>query len=517
ATLLGLAFKLYDPDHLLGDTVNIGITCALIPSDHPGVIIGRRHFVANALFINGPTSGKAVFIPLDWIIGGVAQKGRGWRMLTESLSAGRAMALPGLSLGGLYAVTLASSAYAFIRKQFKLPIGKFEGVQEQLALMAIALYQTETMMHLTLSAVDSGEKPSVLSAILKYYATENMRSATQAAMDVQGGKGICMGPRNYLSEAYQMTPVGITVEGANILTRNMIIFGQGAIRCHPYINDCLQALNKADPKQSLLAFDKAIWSHVAHFICLWPRIFFQSLSGGWLIWPQSHAYKRELQKLTLRSTRFAFLSEICFLVYGSQLKFAERVSARMADMLIHLYAASSVLKYNAAGLDTQLWAQGMAKRLNEAAISDNLYLIDKASAELLEQLPKPGFAKLLSILCLPWGRKRAGISDTHKRSIAKKLLMNEAMAQNIDTKVYSGVNAQSLLANLMRTHQEALVCEPLYQKIKPINANHPDRVQEAFSQGLITAAERLQLQTLEQAIANIIAVDDFPAEAFSRA
>lgn len=516
ATLLGLAFKLYDPDHLLGETVHIGITCALIPVDHPGVIIGRRHFVNNALFINGPTSGNAVFIPLEWIIGGIAQKGRGWRMLTESLSAGRAMALPGLSLGGLYALTLASSAYASIRTQFKLPIGKFEGVQEKLALMALSLYQTEVITHLTLSAVDRGEKPSVLSAIVKYYATESVRAATQAAMDVQGGKGICMGPRNYLSDAYQSTSVGITVEGANILTRNMIIFGQGAVRCHPYINTCLEAVNMSDPKQALFVFDKAIWGHIAHFISLWPRIIFQSITGGWLIWPERHAYKRALQKLSLRSTRFAFLSEICFLVYGSHLKFAERVSARMADMLIHLYIVSGILKYNADGLDTQLWTLAMAKSLNEAAIRESVYAIDKASAELLNQLPTRFLAKLLSALCLPWGRKRAGISDKQKSTIAKKLLMNTAMVQDIRTKVYSGEGAESLIANLMRTHQEAVCCEPLYQKIKPISANHPNRLEEAVQQGLITEAECTQLRALEQAIADIIAVDDFSAEAFSR-
>lgn len=516
ATLLGLAFKLYDPDHLVGEATEIGITCVLIPTNHPGVITGRRHFIGNALFINGPTSGKDVFIPAEWIIGGIEQKGKGWRMLTESLSAGRAMALPGISLGGLYALTLSSAAYAFLRTQFKLPIGKFEGVQEKLALMMLVLYQTQAMTHLTLSAVDAGEKPSVLSAVVKYYATESARLATQAAMDVQGGKGICMGPRNYLSDAYQSTPIAITVEGANILTRNMIIFGQGAIRCHRYISACLQALRNDNLQQSLVDFDKAIWGHIAHFISLWPRLFFQSLAGGWLIWPGRHPQKRALQKLSLRSTRFAFLSEICFLVYGSRLKFAERVSARMADMFIQLYAASATLKYSESGLDRELWNEEMAKNLNEAAINDNLYSIDKASADLLSQLPGLGLRRLVSVLCLPWGRKRSAVTDNQKRSIATKLLMNNAWAYDLRDIVYSDEKAHSLLATLMRTHQQALQCAPLYQKIKSLSADKGDKLQAALKLGLLTEAEALQLKNLEQAIANIIAVDDFPPQAFSR-
>ncbi|MCE3237074.1 MAG: fadE, partial [Gammaproteobacteria bacterium] len=500
ATLLGLAFKLYDPEGLLGENTYIGITSVLIPTSHPGVIIGRRHFIGNGFFINGPTSGKDVFIPLEWIIGGVAQKGQGWRMLTESLSAGRAMALPGASIGGCYAATLATSAYAFIRQQFKVPIGRFEGIQEKLALMAIGLYQMESMTYLTLSAVDQGEKPSVLSAIVKYYTTETARRTIQAAMDVHGGKGICMGARNYLSDGFALTPIAITVEGANILTRNMIIFGQGAVRCHRYMSTCLQAINNSDVKQGLADFDKAVWGHVAHFISLWPRLVWQSLSGGWFIWPERHPYWRALQKLTLRSNRFAFLTEICFLVYRDKLKFAERVSARMADNFIHLYAASSALKY-AQEKEVLTWTPTIAKELNKASLSENWFALDKAGFDLLSQLPNRRLAKCLSLLCFPWGRKRAGVKDKQKKVIATALLMNTAMTAEIEEKIYIGANANSVLAKLIHTHREALLCEPLYQKEK---------------EGSITAAEKLRLQALEQAIADIIAVDDFPAHAFSR-
>lgn len=501
ATLLGLAFKLYDPEHLLGDNTYIGITSVLIPTNHPGVVIGRRHFIGNnGLFINGPTSGKDVFIPLDWIIGGVAQKGQGWRMLTESLSAGRAMALPGLSIGSSYMAVLATSAYAFIRKQFKVPIGRFEGIQEKIAMMAVGLYQSETMTHLTLSAVDQGEKPSVLSAVVKYQATEMGRQVVQAAMDIHGGKGICMGPRNYLSDGYQLAPVAITVEGANILTRNMIIFGQGAIRCHRYVSACLQAMNNPDKNQGLMDFDKAIWAHVSHFISLWPRVIFQSLTGGWLIWPQKNAHWRMIQKVTLRSNRFAFLTELCFLVYDGQLKFAERVSARMADNFSHLYSASSTLKYADKKLGLT-WSAAMMKKLTAASLGENIYAIDKAAADLISQLPNRVLAKCLSLLCFPWGRKRSGMKDKQKKAIAEALLMNKALTAEAIERIYMGANASSVQAKLIHTHQEALLCEPLYQKEK---------------QGTITEKEKFRLQTLEQAIADLIAVDDFPAQAFSR-
>lgn len=501
ATLLGLAFKLYDPDHLLGEDLYIGITSVLIPTHHPGVIIGRRHFIGNGFFINGPTSGKDVFIPLEWIIGGVDRKGQGWRMLTESLSAGRAMALPGLSIGACYTAVLATSAYAFIRKQFKVPIGRFEGIQEKIASMAIELYQTEAMTHLTLSAVDRGAKPGVLSGIVKYYATETARLTIQAAMDVHGGKSICMGPRNYLSDGYQLSPVAITVEGANFLTHNMIIFGQGAVRCHPYISACLQALNHSDTKQQLVDFDKAIWGYVAHFISLWPRVLWESLSDGWLVWPERHPYWRAIQKITQRSVRFAFLAEICFLTYGGKLKFAERVSARMADNFIHLYAASSVLKYAKDKLEST-WTPAMAALLTAASLNKNIFALDKAAADLLSQLPHRGIAKCLLWLCFPWGRKRSGIKDKQKKAISNALLMNTAATPFMAERNYIAPRANTVQAKLIHTHHEALLCEPLYQKIKA---------------GIdITAEEKLRLEALEQAINDIIAVDDFPAQAFSR-
>ncbi|HYL19990.1 MAG TPA: acyl-CoA dehydrogenase, partial [Burkholderiales bacterium] len=266
ATLLGLAFKLYDPDHLLGQHEDLGITVALIPTKHPGVNIGRRHFPLNGSFMNGPNSGKDVFIPLDWVVGGRDYVGQGWRMLMECLAAGRAISLPSSTTGGAKTAVRATGAYSRVRSQFRVPIGKFEGVEEALARMGGNLYVMEAARLMTAGAVDLGEKPSVVSAIVKYHCTERARQVVNDAMDVHGGKGICLGPNNYLGRGYQQIPIGITVEGANILTRSMIIFGQGAIRCHPYVLREIAATREADPASASRAFDEALWGHVSFVV-----------------------------------------------------------------------------------------------------------------------------------------------------------------------------------------------------------------------------------------------------------
>ena len=280
ATVLGLAFKLQDPDKLLGDKEDLGITCALIPANTPGVKIGRRHFPLNVPFQNGPTQGTEVFVPLDYIIGGPKMAGQGWRMLVECLSVGRAITLPSNSTGGIKAVALATGAYARIRRQFKLPVGKMEGVEEVMARIGGYAYMADASTAMSVSSIDLGEKPSVISAITKYHMTERMRQAIIDAMDVHGGKGICMGPNNYLARGYQGAPVAITVEGANILTRNMIIYGQGAIRCHPFVLAELQAAQLTDEGAAVTAFDKALFGHIGFAISNFFRTFWLSLTGG---------------------------------------------------------------------------------------------------------------------------------------------------------------------------------------------------------------------------------------------
>src|SRR5262249_46224904 len=278
ATLLGLAFKLYDPEHLLGAQEDLGITLALIPTSHRGVNIARRHLPLNAAFMNGPNWGRDVFIPMDWVVGGKAYVGQGWRMLMECLAAGRAISLPSSTTGGAKTAARTTGAYSRVRSQFRVPIGRFEGVEEALARMGGNVYAMEAARVLTAGAVDLGEKPAVVSAIVKYHCTERARQVINDAMDVHGGKAICLGPNNYLGHGYQQTPISITVEGANILTRSMIIFGQGAIRCHPYVLREIAATKEADSSAASRAFDAALWGHVSHVLSNAARAFWLGIS-----------------------------------------------------------------------------------------------------------------------------------------------------------------------------------------------------------------------------------------------
>ena len=283
ATILGLAFKVFDPDHLLSEEEERGISLALIPTETEGVEIGRRHFPLNAAFMNGPNSGKDVFIPMDYLIGGQDMIGQGWIMLMNCLSVGRSISLPAGSTGAAKMASMTTGAYARIRKQFNLPIGEFEGIQEALARIGGNTYVMNAARTMTAGAVDLGEKPSVLSGVVKYHLTERMRKCINDAMDVHGGKGICMGPKNYLGRGYQSIPISITVEGANILTRNMMIFGQGAIRCHPYVLQEMQATQDADQDRGLKRFDKLLFEHVGFALSNVAGSLLLGLTGGRLI------------------------------------------------------------------------------------------------------------------------------------------------------------------------------------------------------------------------------------------
>ncbi|HFE36878.1 MAG TPA: acyl-CoA dehydrogenase, partial [Gammaproteobacteria bacterium] len=302
ATVLGLAFQLEDPDGLIGDTKNLGITCALIPTDHPGVNIGRRHHPLSIGFQNGPNSGDDVFIPMDWVIGGVEQAGHGWRMLMNCLAAGRSISLPALSVGGAKFTCHAIGAYARIRKQFKMPIGRFEGVEEPLARMAGYAYMMDAARTLTASALDHGESPSVLSAVLKYQLTERMRRSVNDAMDVQGGSGICLGPNNILGKLYHAIPISITVEGANILTRSLIVFGQGAIRCHPYVLQEMHAATETDKRKAAIQFDEAFSGHVLFALSNFTRSLVMGLTNSHFV---STELDIELQHYYKTLTRFS--------------------------------------------------------------------------------------------------------------------------------------------------------------------------------------------------------------------
>src|SRR5690554_2750146 len=344
ATVIGLAFKLYDPEHLLGDQEDIGITAALIPRDTKGVEVGRRHFPLNVPFQNGPVRGQDVFVPLDYIIGGPQMAGKGWRMLVECLSVGRAITLPSNSAGGVKSIALATGAYAYIRRQFRLPIGKMEGVQEALARIGGNAYLMDAVTSFSTKGIDLGEKPSVISAIAKYHMTERLRSCVDDAMDIHGGKGICLGPSNYLGRGYQGVPVAITVEGANILTRNLMIYGQGAIRCHPYVLEEMLA-SAETTRHGLNRFDKALWGHIGFGMSNFIRSLYFGL-GGWHFsnapFKDSTAiYYKQMNRF---SANLALLSDVAMATLGGSLKRKQRISARLGDMLSYLFIASATLK-----------------------------------------------------------------------------------------------------------------------------------------------------------------------------
>jgi len=441
ATVLGLAFKLFDPDKLIGSKAEYGITCALIPTDIKGITIGRRHFPLNATFQNGPTQGKNVFIPLDWIIGGVKMAGHGWRMLVECLSVGRGISLPASALGGSRMAVFSTGAYARIRKQFHLPIGKFEGVSAVLARMAGNLYVMDAACRLTLAIIDKGESPSVLTAIIKYHSTELARKIACDAMDIHGGKGICLGPRNYLGRLFESIPIAITVEGANILTRSMIIFGQGSIRCHRYIFEEMLAAQKNDLKR----FDKALFNHIGLYFSNVGRSFFLGLTGARLssvpsVSPSTRKYYQYLNRF---SAAFALISDTCLITLGGKLKRKEYISARLGDILSYLYMISATLKR----------FEDEAKQLADFPLvqwvcETYFYNIQSGLDEILQNLPSRIIAFKLRVLIFPLGRHFKKPKDSLSQVLSDVLLSPSATRNRLTAGMFKG--------NLMETLQEAL-------------------------------------------------------------
>ncbi|MDH5256599.1 MAG: acyl-CoA dehydrogenase, partial [Gammaproteobacteria bacterium] len=401
ATVLGLAFQLRDPDGLLnnlGDgNYETGITCALIPTSHPGVNIGRRHHPSGIGFQNGPNSGTDVFIPMDWVIGGLPQVGQGWRMLMECLAAGRTISLPALSVGGAKFTARAAGAYARIRKQFKMPVGYFEGVEEPLARATGHAYMMDAARKLTASALDQGESPSVLSAVLKYNLTERMRISVNDAMDVQGGAGICLGPNNILGKLYHAIPISITVEGANILTRTLIVFGQGAIRCHPYVFKEMQAATEKDSKKALKDFDAAFSGHLYFSTSNFFRSFYMGLTNANFVdVPENVNIQRYYQQVTRFSSVFALLTDIAMLTYGGGLKRKEKLSGRFADTLSSMYLISASLK--------QFTDQGCPEEdlpVLQWVCEDNLFRIQQSITGILQNLPNAIVARALEFIIFP--------------------------------------------------------------------------------------------------------------------
>jgi acyl-CoA dehydrogenase len=463
ATVVGLAFKLQDPDRLLGgETTDYGITCALIPRATPGVAIGRRHFPLNVPFQNGPVSGKDVFVPLDFIIGGPEMAGQGWRMLVEQLSVGRCISLPSSATGGAKAGTYASTAYARIRKQFNQPVGKFEGVEAALTRMAGATYIMDAARSVTAGAIDGGEKPSVPSAMLKYHCTELGRQVANDAMDVHGGKGICLGPKNYLGRGYQVVPVAITVEGANILTRSLMILGQGAIRCHPYVLREMNAAKDKDKRRSLVEFDQALFGHIGYTLSNAARSFVMALTlARFSSKPDSGATRRYYQHINKFSAQFAFATDMAMLSLGGYLKQKEHLSARLGDVLSSLYMASMVLKHyeNQGRPEADL-------PLVEWSCRTLLYKAQEQLHGFLRNFPNRWVAAAMRVVIFPRGRTYFAASDRLGRQIVEPLMVPSESRERLADGIYKTVEPGNPIGLLQEAMVLAMTAEPLEKRIR---------------------------------------------------
>jgi acyl-CoA dehydrogenase len=505
ATLLGLAFKLFDPDHLLGDVEDIGITLALIPTRTPGVQIGRRHLAALQAFQNGPTSGRDVFVPVDWIIGGRERAGAGWRMLMSALAAGRGISLPSLATASACMAARVTGAYARIREQFGIPIGKFEGVQERLGRMAGIAYELEAARRFTCAGLDHGHAPAIVSAIVKSQATYRMRNAVDDAMDIHGGKAIMDGPLNYLGNLHRAVPIGITVEGANILTRSLIIFGQGAIRAHPYLLAEISALQASDEKTARREFDRAFAGHIGHFVRSFGRSWLRSWSAARLApAPKAGTNKTYFRQLSRYAAALAFTSEIAMLTLGGQLKRKEAISGRLGDVLSELYFLSAVLK----------------RHRDEGEIKDDLPLvhwccesgfarIESALASVFANFPVRPLAWFACAFTLPLGARYHGPTDATTQACAELLLQRGAARDRLTPGVYPG-RGEDAIHRLELAFELADEVAPLNRKLR--DAGHGDDRFAAVSAGVITEGESQRLAAAADAVLAAIVVDSFTPE-----
>ena len=518
ATVIGLAFKLQDPDHLLGDKENLGITCALIPRDTPHLEIGRRHFPLNIPFQNGPIHGKNVFIPIDFIIGGPKMAGQGWRMLMECLAAGRAISLPASANAGAKVLAYATGAYARIRRQFNIPIGQFEGVESVLARIAGHTYMIDSARSFVVAAIDTGAQPAIASAIIKYHTTELGRIVANDAMDIHGGKGICLGPNNYLGRFYESVPISITVEGANILTRNMIIFGQGAMRCHPYIFTEFQAAEISDPQQSLVAFDKAIIGHMSFTVSNIVRTLWLSLTCGIFVLAPRGKLKRYFQQATRFSSTFALLADMSLILLGGALKRRENISARLGDILSYLYLLSAALKHfnDQGSLQEDL-------PLVRYASDTYLYQIQQTIFELLQNFPNKAVAWLLSIFIFPYGRHFKKPTDKLSFEVAQLLLSPTGARDRVSAGVYAAATEHNAVALVQDALLKSITSEPVEKVLQQAMRDKlisgltlTDQAGAALQQQIISKEQRDLVVQAEIARHKVIAVNDFSSEELER-
>jgi acyl-CoA dehydrogenase len=517
ATVIGLAFRMFDPERLLGGKTDIGITCALIPRHTPGVTIGRRHFPLNIPFQNGPVHGKDVFVPLDFIIGGPAMAGNGWRMLVEQLSVGRCISLPSNTTGGAKAAVWATGAYARIRTQFNLPVGKFEGVEAVIARMVGLTYTMDAARSVTAGAIDGGEKPSVPSAMLKYHVTEMGRQVANDAMDVHGGKGIMLGPHNYLGRGYEIVPVAITVEGANLLTRNLIIFGQGAVRCHPFVLREMNAARNPDRAAGVDAFDRALFGHIGFSLSNAVRSFIMALTHArFTRAPVEGPTARYYQHVMRFSASFAFAVDVAMLALGGYLKKKESLSARLGDVLSCMYLASMVLKHHQN--------QGRPEEdlpIVEWACRNLLYHAQEQLHGFLRNFPNRALAGLMRALIFPRGRIYSAPGDRLGRAVAALVTSPTDARERLCQYIYWTLEPGNPLGLLQEALLLAVELEPLEKRIRvegvktgKVSAlDLPGRIQQALAAGLISETEAAALRDYDRKVMDLINVDDFEPQA----
>ena len=512
ASLVGLAFHLHDPDHLIGDTENIGITLALIPADFPGVEIGRRHYPARAAFMNGPIKGRNVFIPMEFLIGGLDYVGQGWRMLMECLSTGRAISLPAIGTVSIKQSLRVTSAYARIRRQFGIPVGIMEGVAEPLSRLVRSAYTYEAARGLTASMVDEGQKPAVVSALLKYRTTEAMRDRVNDALDIHGGRAVQDGPSNYLFSGYMTTPVAITVEGANILTRTLITFAQGALRAHPYLYAEIAAAQDPDRRHGVAAFDEAFGGHVSFMLRNIAGSFLHAISGGrFASTPVQHEMARWYRAIARYSQSFALVGDWTVAFLGGDLKRKQRLSGRMADILSDLYLLSAVLK--------RYEDEGRVREdapLIDAIAKDHLFAIEQSFAAVFANFPNPFLSWLMGVLVFPLGRHQRPASDRETYRFARSVMRPGAFRDRLtigtyvtmDPKDVTGVLEDALIKVTRAEEVEAKFVRAIKKGVVERRLDR-DAITDAVDAKVLTESEAAILRLADQATDRVIKVDDF--------
>ncbi|AZE83198.1 Acyl-CoA dehydrogenase [Pseudomonas orientalis] len=522
ATLLGLAFKAHDPDHLLGDEEDLGISLALIPTDTPGVEIGRRHLPLGAAFMNGPNSGKDVFIPLEFLIGGQEMLGKGWMMLMNCLSVGRSISLPAVGTGAAKFTSLVTGQYAQVREQFNVPLSAFEGIQEALARIGGNAWLMDSARMLTANAVDLGEKPSVLSAILKYHLTERGRECISHAMDVHGGKGIIMGPNNYLGRSWQGAPIFITVEGANILSRNLMIFGQGAIRCHPFVLKEMALAGREDHDQALKEFDGLLMQHIGFAVSNAASTLVLNLGiGHFEKAPGNRLSQGYFRALNRQAAAFALLADLSMMLLGGELKRRERLSARLGDVLSHMYLASAALKrYH------DLDSPDHLEPLFAWAMEESLGQSERALDELLSNFPNKVLGCLLRVIVFPFGRRHTGPSDALDAEVAAVIgrAKGDPTLEELLAGCYRPQSAEDPVGALQHAYDLLGASHPLQKKLHTALKNGQIKptagestIDAALHAGVLQPAEAQTLRDAEAARRKVIDVDDFSKEELTQA